>query len=325
MRSNIWRNCIRDHRDIKWADLIYEDLAQWELNGHEIADAVRTAKTLMKDGLLRMIDVERVLSANLIDFYAKKHGKKLKRVMLNDGPDHRDATQVIEEMSQDEDEKSSVCSWTPHASSKAKQFDPFEDDIFPQAKVDTRQRTLDRLGKTRKKTVDYVDNDCSRVDEVTNAQPAVASDGEEGNPEPSPKSKATNFNISDVSDSTVSNTEKKKTKKGKRAFAGNTDLTPPCEPIPENDDSSGWSFFGTSKKKGYSAEVPPLEMNCRNCPSVSLLQEGRFCTFCGSRAFLPKACGSCAKMCGARARGKSGKCAYCGRQIVSSEAIVEFD
>ncbi|KAL8955838.1 MAG: hypothetical protein Q9183_006509, partial [Haloplaca sp. 2 TL-2023] len=180
--------------------------------------------------------------------------------------------------------------------------------------------------------------------------PAVASDGEEADSNPFPESRAAtkDFNISDDSDSTFSDTQKKKTKKTKQAIAKNTDVTPPCEPIPENDDPSNRpSSRARTKKKGNKAAAaeryasppprrrpscsssdydwnPPVKMNCRNCPSVDLIEEGRFCTYCGNRALMLKACWSCARSCGTSARGKSGKCTYCGKEI-EPRVVIDSD
>ncbi|KAL8870910.1 MAG: hypothetical protein Q9174_003152 [Haloplaca sp. 1 TL-2023] len=363
MRSKIWQNCIRAEKDFKITDFDYDDAARWPMNGHEIVNAVRGAKAMMKHGHLEAAQMKHIAAfANPFDCLQEPNGQLAEGDTINSRRDYRGRTHINADMHQDEDDGSTISSWAPP--SKAKQFDPFQDDTFPQAKIDTRQRTLNRLGKasrSREEPVDYIDNDYSWADKLTNSQSAVASNVEEEVSDPFPESKPLYRNFSDYSDSTFFDEKKKKTKKGKQASA--TTPEPPCEPVPDTDAQFDSSSFQTrTKKKGKKAATakhnssppaipspkfddfwedknqkakkvemddsdslaaspylpasdPPLLMNCKKCPSLGLIEEGRYCTFCGSRAQRPKSCRSCSDACGTSPRGRSGRCGYCGKKL----------
>ncbi|KAL8911978.1 MAG: hypothetical protein Q9171_002954 [Xanthocarpia ochracea] len=63
MRQTIWQKCLEAHKDIK-VFVDHTTLAEWPLNGREIANAVTAAKTLVRNGTLDMKHLERVIPAS---------------------------------------------------------------------------------------------------------------------------------------------------------------------------------------------------------------------------------------------------------------------
>ncbi|KAL8787731.1 MAG: hypothetical protein Q9213_002051 [Squamulea squamosa] len=62
-RESIWQKCLESHKDISFF-VDRKTLADWPLNGREIANAVTAAKTLVRNGTLDMKHLERVIPAS---------------------------------------------------------------------------------------------------------------------------------------------------------------------------------------------------------------------------------------------------------------------
>lgn len=81
-RKKIWQNCLESHPDISFF-VDRRILANWPLNGREIANAVTAARTLAKDGTLEMKHLERVVPAgkrsSAEDVWASLKDKKKKK------------------------------------------------------------------------------------------------------------------------------------------------------------------------------------------------------------------------------------------------------
>ncbi|KAL8879642.1 MAG: hypothetical protein Q9192_008192, partial [Flavoplaca navasiana] len=63
MRETIWKKCLESHKDISFF-VDRKTLAEWPLNGREISNAVTTARTLARDGTLKMEHLMRVVPAS---------------------------------------------------------------------------------------------------------------------------------------------------------------------------------------------------------------------------------------------------------------------
>ncbi|KAL9001648.1 MAG: hypothetical protein Q9188_005386 [Gyalolechia gomerana] len=106
-REHIWRKCLESQKDYSYF-VNANILADWRLNGREIANAVTAAMTLTTNGVIEMKDLERVVSVSkkpipvLDDFWSdvpKKDKKKSKKSAVDTvGQQTVKAIQAAEEL-----------------------------------------------------------------------------------------------------------------------------------------------------------------------------------------------------------------------------------
>lgn len=319
-RGQIWQKCLEAHKDMSFF-ANPDALADWKLNGREIANAVIAAKTLAMNGVIEMKHLERVVPASKRpipvvgewDSAVKKDKKKKSKKTAIDVEKGQavDVVEIIEELPK-KDDAWAVWGFGAKRDQKAGAKSTV---VEPEKEPEKAPRNYDNtwgFGKIEKK----------------DKKPKKSSKGTTTPPPPPPPPMEAEATLSDAELDDVGGSfgVKKEKKSEKFTPIGAEGMMPSHEqacadPVPAPPERDEWDFWASSKKSKKSKKKvvvddapsvveyagsttasipnrppPPLSyVGCRTCVEYEPVFDGHSCKRCGTHKGKSKmVCEGCA-------------------------------
>ncbi|KAL8771423.1 MAG: hypothetical protein Q9209_003091 [Squamulea sp. 1 TL-2023] len=249
MRETIWQKSLESNKDISFF-VDRKTLADWPLNGREIANAVTAAKTLARNGTLDMKHLERVIPASkrpivkdtfVEDVWAfppvskDRKKKKAKKPLVNE------VIEIVEEPAKRGDDDGG--NWSISGTKKSSKKDVFEKpDSLGNQQEHGADKARDTQAIRESRTSNWVDTDLANEYKFVSPPPQAVDETSRL------IRNAWHFGATEVKDepgfSETKHLEKEKHANVKEAKKPEVPASPP---LLEVDD--GWGGFGIKKSK----------------------------------------------------------------------------
>ncbi|KAL9596630.1 MAG: hypothetical protein Q9219_005667 [cf. Caloplaca sp. 3 TL-2023] len=347
-RGQIWQKCLESQKDFSFF-ANPKALADWILNGREIANAVTAARTLAMNGVIEMKHLERVVPAGkkplpiIEDDWGfapkkekKKKSKKLAADMIRQGTPDFDV--IVEEPPKTfEDDWGS---WgSTKKSKKAKEKAPLEHDAT-RVKNDVQDALVDeddpwacwgsyKKEKSVKKSSSSADADTfyygDRIPtEANRAKKSLEKPFEA--PPPPPPAQGPEVPLVEEKAADMWDFGGKKEKKTKKASLQVTELAPPPPPPPKAEESTPeikgesvpevneWDFRTSSKKSKKGKKKMEIEEDAPTSVATTSSRPPPPLTCVGCRTcveYQPVVEGHGCKRCGTQEGNFKVVCQYC--------------